>query len=85
MGNPKQKNTAAPTPTPSPAKVSLNIRKSGAGTIVGYIFYALVIIFGAYLVITKPADIAPVLIQIAGVVLILFGIVESLVTYLNRK
>jgi hypothetical protein len=80
MGTTKSKN---PSPTPV-TTATFKLPQSKAGTYVSYIFYVLIILFGVILVV-KPEELAPVLIQIAGGLLILLGLVESIVTYLNRR
>ena len=68
-----------------PSSQATAIRPPAIGAIVGYILYCITIVLGVFLIITDPSSIAPVVIQIAGGLLVLFGIVEIIVTYSNRK
>jgi hypothetical protein len=47
--------------------------------------YIAVILLGLYMVTADPSTIAPIVIKISGAVVIAFGLIETIVTYINRK
>ncbi len=60
---------------------------SKSATIIGYGVYALTILFGVYLIFGDPETLTstkPSLVQVGGLLLICYGLVEVGVTFYNR-
>lgn len=56
-------------------------------TYIGYLVYVLTVIYGAYLLIADPSTLygySPSAIQVGGILLIAYGVVQIIVTAYNR-